>query len=75
VGASLIAEGSRYNEIGNTNELGGYGLVNLWGEYALSQGLTVKAQVDNLFDKDYQTSLNYNQPGTEVFVSLDYRFR
>lgn len=31
----------------------GYGLVNLHGEYASENGMTIAMGIDNLFDKDY----------------------
>lgn len=47
----------------------------LWGlgvSYALSAELTLRAKVDNLFDKDYFTNYGYAAAGTNFGISLSY---
>jgi vitamin B12 transporter len=47
----------------------------LWGvgaSYTVSPALTLRANVDNLFDKDYYTSHGYTTQGTNFGLSLSY---
>lgn len=47
----------------------------VWGfgvSYMVNTALTVRARVDNLFDKDYYTSDSYTVAGTNFGISLSY---
>ncbi|KAI5915578.1 TonB-dependent receptor [Thauera sp. 2A1] len=81
-GMELIAVGSRYNDNNETNKLGGYGLVNLTGRYAINRNLALEARVDNLFDREYELAraygwsgpayVAYDTPGLNAFVGIRY---
>lgn len=73
VGATLIAQSRRYDDLANTRPLAGYATVDLRGEYQLAKDWTVQARLVNLFDRDYETAAFYNQPGRGVFVTLRYQ--
>lgn len=70
LGGSWIVQGERYDDVGNTTRLGGYGLVNLRAAYALGRNVSLRATLDNLLDKDYQTIATYRQPGRALLVTL-----
>jgi vitamin B12 transporter len=70
LGGSWIVQGERYDDVANTNRLGGYGLVNLRAAYALADNVSLRATLDNLLDQDYQTIATYRQPGRALFVTL-----
>jgi vitamin B12 transporter len=53
-------------------QVGGYGLVNLSGSLKLSREWTLRAKIDNVLDKDYQTVFGYRQDGAAVHVGLSY---
>ena len=77
-GISLIAQGYRYNDTANNVRIPGYAIVNLQSQYKISNKLTLKGKIENLFDKDYATALDfsnnqYNNPGTSIFISLQYQ--
>jgi vitamin B12 transporter len=55
--------------------LAGYGTLDLRAEWALSTDLKLALKLNNVGDKAYQTSLGYNQPGREGYVSVRYAFR
>ncbi|SEG82096.1 TonB-dependent vitamin B12 receptor [Marinobacterium lutimaris] len=55
-----------------SDQLGGYTLVNLRGAYKLTQDWSLRARVANLFDKEYETARNYNQPDREFWLSIHY---
>lgn len=72
-GASVHAVGSRYDDPANTARLDSYVLVDLRGEYRLSQAWRVQARLANLLDEDYETVNFFNQPGRTVFLTLRYQ--
>ena len=72
-GLSGIAEAARWDDAGNTLRVGGYGTVDARVSWRFAPAWTVQANVVNVFDKDYQTSAWYNQPGREYMLSLRWQ--
>jgi len=54
-------------------ELDAYTLVNLAGEYALTDALTVYGRVENLLDEDYENLAGFASPGIGGFVGARLR--
>ncbi len=73
VGATLIAEGSRYDDLANTRELAGYGVMDLRAEYRFLKDWSLQAKIENAFDKSYETASYFNQLGRGYYVTLNYR--
>ena len=73
LGATINAQGRRYDDLGNTRKLDGYVTVDLRLDYALNRNWLLQGKVGNLFDEDYQTASYYNQDGRNVFLTLRYR--
>jgi vitamin B12 transporter len=72
-GALLRAESARYDDLANTQRLGGYATVDLTGEYSVARNWLAQARVANLFDKHYETAQFFNQPSREFFFTLRYQ--
>jgi vitamin B12 transporter len=72
LGAEIIASGKRYNDVANTQVLGGYTLLNLNASYPLSGDWSVFARLNNIFDKQYVQVGNYATPGFNAFVGVRY---
>ena len=72
-GFELIGVGPRYNTNSETDEMGGYSLVNLTARYEINRELAVEGRINNLFGKDYETVSGYNTPGFNAFVGLRYQ--
>ena len=72
VGGELLASGRRFNDTANTQELGGYGIVNLHANYRVTRDWSVFARANNLFNKDYVLVGNYQTPGFNAFVGVRY---
>jgi vitamin B12 transporter len=70
LGATFIAQSSRYDDNANTIRVGGFGVFNLRGSYSLGRGLTLEGRLDNVFDKQYQTVDTYNTAGRSLFIGL-----
>ena len=67
LGAGLLHVGERLGEAGTDFELPGYTLARAFAAYDLTRALTLRAEVDNLFDETYYTnsfSQLWIQPGT-----------
>ncbi len=73
LGTTWLVQGHRYDDVNNTVRLGGYGVLNLRAQYDLSKQWVVRANLDNVLDKTYQTVNTYNSPGRSLFMSLGYR--
>jgi len=73
LGTTWLVQGHRYDDVNNTVRLGGYGVLNLRAQYDLSKQWVMRANLDNVLDKTYQTVNTYNSPGRSLFVSLGYR--
>lgn len=71
-GATVIAEGKRYDDLGNTQKLDGYTTLDLRASLRLARAWTLQATVGNVFDREYETARFYNQPGRSAFLTLRY---
>lgn len=74
-GAEFLASSKRYNNLANTDVLGGYGLANFTTSYKISQDWSVQARLNNVFDKHYAlardfSGFDYNTPGSNLFVNV-----
>ncbi len=72
LGATLLAEGERYDDLANARRLGGFGSLDLRASYRISPAWQLQARCENLFDKVYETAAFYNQPGRSFYLTLNY---
>lgn len=72
-GFSYIGQRYRFDDTTNTTRVNGYAIVNLRASYAVSEKLSIKAKVENIFDKEYETVDGYNNPGQSIFISMKYQ--
>lgn len=71
-GTTVLAQGKRFDDAGNTIEIPGYATVNLFADYALDAHWKFNLRVENVFDKSYETAKYYNQPGANFLASVRY---
>jgi vitamin B12 transporter len=71
-GATVAMFSERFDNAANTLRLGGYGTVDLRGEWALRPDWSLGMRLNNVGDKVYETAYGYNQPGREVYLTLRY---
>ncbi len=69
----LFASGPAFDDVANSQVLGGYTTLDLLLEYAPAKHWTIQAKVGNLTDRRYQTALYYPQDGRNYLVSVRYR--
>jgi len=71
-GAQLVASGPRWVDAANTQQTGGFGLLNVDTRYVLARYWSLIARVNNLFDKKYELVQGFNTPGASLFVGVRY---
>ncbi|MDE2407442.1 MAG: TonB-dependent receptor [Xanthomonadaceae bacterium] len=72
-GLSGIAEAARWDDVANSLRVGGYGTLDGRVSWRFAPGWTLQANLINAFDKHYQTSAWYAQPGREYTLSLRWQ--
>jgi vitamin B12 transporter len=72
LGANLLASGKRNDSAFSERTLAGYTVVNLSGRLHLDRRWTLEAQVENLFDKDYETAGGFQAPPRIAYLGLRY---
>lgn len=71
-GGELVFSGKRFDDTANRNRLGGYGLVNLYVDYAVAPNWSLFGRWNNVLDKKYELARNYNTAESNVFVGVRY---
>ena len=74
-GVETQFSGKRFEDAGDTTVLGGYALVNFYGNYALTREWSVFGRWNNVLNKDYELASTYATPKSNIFVGLQYGFR
>lgn len=73
VGVSVLASGDREDFGGVV--LDDYVVVDLTGQFRLSESLQLNARIENLFDTEYETAENFRMQERSAFVELKYRWQ
>lgn len=63
LGAMLLAEGERYDDLANTRKMDSYVKFDLRAEYILNKHWRLQGRIENLFNERYETAAFFNQPG------------
>jgi outer membrane receptor protein involved in Fe transport len=74
VSAVISYVGDRFANSQNTQVVPGYWLTGVNATWAFGGGFTLQAGVNNLFDVQYQETLDFPEPGRTVFVGLAKNF-
>ncbi|MEA3118975.1 MAG: vitamin transporter [Paraburkholderia sp.] len=70
VGGNWIVSAARTD---SGAKLGGYGVVNLSARYNITKAWYMSAQIENLFDKNYELAYSYNTPRRSAFVTIGWQ--
>ena len=73
-GVSVRYVGETFNDAENKAPVDAYTLVDIRASYPINDNLEVYGRVENAFDEDYQTVLNYGTAGRGVFGGVRVRF-
>ncbi len=71
-GATLVAEGRKYDDLANMREIDGYATVDVRGAMRFGDGWQLQLRVENLFDEEYETASFFNQSDRAAYVLLRY---
>ena len=66
--------GSSYDDAANTEKLSSYTVVNIGGEWAVTDSAELFANVNNLFDENYESALGYQSLGRVASAGAKVRF-
>ncbi len=70
LGAAVQASGARFDNAANTRKLGGYALVNLSAQVAVSREVKLQFNVDNLFGRQHTTAYGYASAPMTALATL-----
>ncbi|HKW36587.1 MAG TPA: TonB-dependent receptor [Burkholderiales bacterium] len=75
LGGEVLASGARFDQAGEAegSRMHGYAMVNLTAAYALGRDWSVRGRWNNVFDRQYELAQNFNTPGSNVFVAVQYQ--
>ena len=73
LGGNLLKVGSSFDDSNNLTALSGYTTVDVYAAYQVNKDWAVRAKLNNLTDKIYETTLGYNQPRRGLFVTLNWQ--
>lgn len=80
-GATVVAEGDRYNDGENTEEIPGYATLDLRAGMDVTDQLSLSLNLENVLDRRYSTAratpfsspdFNYLAPGRAVYATIRY---
>ncbi len=72
-GASLLHVGTRFDDAANARRLDAYTTLDLHADWQVARDWSLQAKVNNLTDRQYETSYGYNQPGRAVYFTLRWQ--
>ncbi|MDD2759987.1 MAG: TonB-dependent receptor [Methylomonas sp.] len=72
IGVHVLAQGSRFDDRANLNEIPGFVTVDLRTAYHIDRHWMLSAKLSNLLDKDYETVDTYNNAGRNFFFTVHY---
>jgi vitamin B12 transporter len=73
LGATVIGEGRRFDDVANTHRLNGYVTVDLRAAVTVAKGLSLEGRVANLLDEHYETARLFHQDGRNFFINLRFQ--
>ncbi len=74
-GGELIFSGKRFDDTSNRNNLGGYGVLNLFASYGFAPNWSLFGRWNNVLNKKYELARNYNTAESNLFVGVRYGMR
>ncbi|MEM6909018.1 MAG: TonB-dependent receptor [Pseudomonadota bacterium] len=73
IGATVLVVGDSFDNTTNTRPVDGYALADVRVSYGITENLELFGRIENVTDEEYETVLNFNQPGRTVFGGVRYR--
>ena len=73
LGAMLLVEGERFDDLENTRKIDSYVKFDLRAEYILNKYWRLQGRIENLFNERYETAAFFNQPGRNFIAMIRYQ--
>ena len=73
VGLNIKSQSHRFDDSANTERLAGYGILGVRLAYVFSKKITGNLALDNILNKDYQLSNDYETSGSSALISINYK--
>ncbi len=67
-------QGKSYDDAANDDKLGSYSLVDISAGYFVTDNITIRGKIQNLFDEDYVVSKGFNTAKRSYYASVSYQF-
>jgi vitamin B12 transporter len=72
-GAKVYAADDRKDSDYSDTVLPGYAIASFYASKEIEAGWTLRARIENAFDRKYELASGYNTPGAGAFVTLQYQ--
>ncbi|MGD9841529.1 MAG: TonB-dependent receptor [Steroidobacteraceae bacterium] len=73
IGSSINVTGKRFDDLANTQVMGGYTTVDFKASVDLSKDFALQVKLGNFFDRQYETARYYSQEGRSIYLTLRYQ--
>jgi vitamin B12 transporter len=73
IGATVLIVGDSFDDVGNAVQNDGYVVADVRASYAITENLEIFGRIENVTDEDYETIVQFGQPGRAVFGGVRYR--
>lgn len=72
IGFVVRTQGESFEDTANSQELSGFTLVDARAAYSVNQDLSVQLSLKNIFNKEYETSRGFDNPGLTSMLTIVY---
>jgi len=72
-GAKVYAADDRKDSDYSSIVLPGYAIASFYASKEIEPGWTLRARIENAFDRKYELASGYNTPGAGALVTLQYQ--
>jgi len=72
LGANVLAQGRRFDDVTNTVRVAGFVTVDLRTAYHINNNWRLSAKLNNLLNENYQLVNTYNTPDRNFFITIHY---
>ena len=72
-GLTMISEGDRFDDLGNSRHLGGYTIFNARMAHQVDKHWLLQVAINNLFNKQYENVAYFPQADTNFMISARYQ--
>lgn len=72
IGGEVTGQSKRYDNAANTQDISGYGVMNLYADYRFGDEWRLELRANNVLDKKYELARGYATARANAFVGVRY---